>query len=111
MDKFDASAQLFAHVTADHRLVVWDTVTGTLKSEYASPQHLKQAISAVAWGSCATSAATKRKRKDSAAAAVDAHVVALGMRAGSIVLYSVSRGEVLKQLEGYEHLFDFVASR
>ncbi|KAK9761579.1 Small subunit (SSU) processome component, partial [Basidiobolus ranarum] len=108
--KFDNDADLFAIVTQAvdrHRLRVFDTHTGTLKSEFSSESERK--FTSMSWGvaqiegilSESTETSGRKKRRASRIqTATTSKVVALGLENGSIIIYSIALGSIQKTLSG-----------
>lgn len=103
---FDQNGDMFALVTTDNRLKIWETKVngGTLKSEYVSPQHLVESITCLAWGQIASDDmkaqqdGSKRKRKQGKSESIK--LVAMGLKTGDISIFSVNHGKVVYNLKG-----------
>lgn len=48
--KFDATGELYATLTADSRLRIWEAGTGNLRLEHTPTEHLADAYTCMAWG-------------------------------------------------------------
>ncbi|KAK9763423.1 Small subunit (SSU) processome component [Basidiobolus ranarum] len=121
--KFDNDADLFAIITQAvdrHRLRVFDTHTGTLKSEFSSDSERK--FTCMSWGitqiegvlsETSETSGRKKRRASRVQAATTSKVVALGLENGSIILYSISLGSIQKTLSGAHTLpvRDFIFSQ
>jgi len=103
---FSWNGQLFANLSSDGRLKLWECESGTAKQEYILPSHLAAVCTCLVWApSKPTEQGTtrsKRKRKSVASETVGSDVIALGTASGTILLYSSHRCEVVHTLTG-EH--------
>lgn len=48
--RFDASGELYATLTADSRLKIWEVATGNVRVEFTPTTHLADAFTCLAWG-------------------------------------------------------------
>lgn len=48
--RFDPTGELYATLTTDSRLKIWETATGNLRQEHTPTTHLADAYTCVAWG-------------------------------------------------------------
>eukprot|EP00058_Branchiostoma_floridae_P019053 XP_002604542.1 hypothetical protein BRAFLDRAFT_122327 [Branchiostoma floridae] len=97
------AADCLARASADGRLQLWDTDSGALRQEYTPSAHLSATCSCLAWGPLreARNEHKKRKRKsDQMSALSSLDIVAMGTTAGTILLYSVVKGDLQSQLTG-----------
>lgn len=83
----------FAIVSADGRLSVFDTSTSTLSNSFARPTHLPVRWTCVGW------------QKSSEAEGM----VAMGSDAGVVVVWDISRGEIVHELRGHTQAVHDVA--
>jgi WD40 repeat protein len=47
--RFDPTGELYATLTADSRLRIWETATGNLRLEHTPTSHLADAYTCLAW--------------------------------------------------------------
>ncbi|KAH3852349.1 hypothetical protein DPMN_094855 [Dreissena polymorpha] len=92
------------HSSHDGVVKIWETATSSLRNEYKPSSHLSSSCSCLSW--CPkqkTTGTPKRKRRrsnksDVGQAISDLDLVAIGTVSGSIILYSVVKGEIHSQL-------------
>ena len=99
---FDRERKLFALMSTDQRLKVWDAESGALQVDYSSEQHLSENCTSFEWGQepAAPSISVKKIKKSQLEPVDAAKLVAYGTDAGRIVLFNVKTGLVWKQLLG-----------
>lgn len=109
---FSETDGYFATSSADGRLSVWDSKTGNVKQHYTPSSHLSSSCTCMAWQrkSRRSEEAQKKKKKRKSAkveeesSAVDVisptNILALGTVAGSVLLYSVLKGDLHSKLDG-----------
>ncbi|ORX92225.1 NUC189-domain-containing protein [Basidiobolus meristosporus CBS 931.73] len=117
--KFDSEADLFAIVTQAvdrHRLRIFDTHTGSLKSEFSSDSERK--FTCMSWGitqieGMLSESGVSCLRASKVQPAATSKVVALGLENGSVIVYSVALGTIQKTLSGGHTLpvRDFIFSQ
>ncbi|KAH7972224.1 hypothetical protein HPB52_009759 [Rhipicephalus sanguineus] len=101
------SGEYLAHSSSDGRLKLWDTSTGRLKQEYTPSAHLSAKCTCLSWGPTrqqAFAAHKKRKRQktsdDAGDALSEASLLAMGTAEGTVLLYSLTRGDLHSELTG-----------
>ncbi|XP_075555907.1 WD repeat-containing protein 43 [Dermacentor variabilis] len=100
------SGEYLAHSSSDGRLKLWDTSTGRLKQEYTPSAHLSAKCTCLSWGPTRQGFATHKKRKrqktsdDAADALSEASLLAMGTAEGTVLLYSLTRGDLHSELTG-----------
>ncbi|XP_019625691.1 PREDICTED: WD repeat-containing protein 43-like isoform X2 [Branchiostoma belcheri] len=95
------SSDCLARASADGRLQLWDTGSGAMRQEYTPSAHLSATCSCLAWGPLRENEHKKRKRKsDQMSALSSLDIIAMGTTAGTILLYSVVKGDLQSQLTG-----------
>nr|XP_037274336.1 WD repeat-containing protein 43-like [Rhipicephalus microplus] len=101
------SGEYLAHSSSDGRLKLWDTSTGRLKQEYTPSAHLSAKCTCLSWGPTrqqAFAAHKKKKRQkttdDAGDALSEASLLAMGTAEGTVLLYSLSRGDLHSELTG-----------
>ena len=72
--------------TEDNRLKVWDVATGEMKHTCVSSDHLAAKYTCIAW--CPGEGKKQRG------------LVAIGTSVGSVMLWDVNKGELMKTLNG-----------
>uniref|UniRef100_T1IMG5 Small-subunit processome Utp12 domain-containing protein n=1 Tax=Strigamia maritima TaxID=126957 RepID=T1IMG5_STRMM len=99
---FSPGGEYFAHCTADGRLKIWETATGTLQQEYTPSAHLAASCTCLSWSPAhhkPTLARRKKKRKSELNdTASELGLIALGTLNGNILLYSVVKGDLQSQM-------------
>ncbi|XP_078503639.1 WD repeat-containing protein 43 isoform X1 [Lissotriton helveticus] len=100
---------LLALSSPDGRVRVWETRTGALRQEYVPSAHLSAACTCLCWSPGGRPGADKegpqkKKRKSEAAESTGQFdLLAIGTAVGSILLYSVVKGELQSKLvSGHE---------
>ncbi|XP_017132970.1 WD repeat-containing protein 43 [Drosophila elegans] len=95
---------LFASVDEQGILRIWDTETNTLKQEFTPNLQVSGPCTALTWLSVA-SPRPKKSRKSLPAqdAASEQLHIALGTLKGSVVIYSLSEGKIVRTLSGDSH--------
>lgn len=82
--------QLLAVVTADSRVRVWDTATGTVRQQYVDPKQAQHKFASVAWHRQQVPATQSKKRSSSGAQkASSLGLLALGSEEGSITIWDL----------------------
>ncbi|XP_070571108.1 WD repeat-containing protein 43-like isoform X2 [Ptychodera flava] len=101
--------EYLAFASPDGRLKVWETETGVVKQQYTPSSHLSATCSCLAWGPPRESLGMPRKKKrksekadsDGVGATVEnLDLIALGTSVGSILLYSVVKGDLQTKMDG-----------
>ncbi|KAJ3278551.1 WD repeat-containing protein 43 [Borealophlyctis nickersoniae] len=102
LSAFDpANAAYFAAVSQavdSYRLRIWDTKTSSLVGEYAAPAG--NACSCLAWGEEGGDNGQSSSRKKKRRTEGGSKLIALGLSNGTITLYSLARGQIVRTLEG-----------
>eukprot|EP00079_Xenopus_tropicalis_P011976 XP_002938471.3 PREDICTED: WD repeat-containing protein 43 isoform X1 [Xenopus tropicalis] len=94
---------LLALAGADGRIQVWDTQSGALRREYVPSAHLSATCTCLAWAQGRPDKETHQKKKrKSEAADRDGNydLLTIGTATGTILLYSIAKGELQSQLVG-----------
>eukprot|EP00124_Ichthyophonus_hoferi_P001977 Ihof_evm9s120 gene=Ihof_evmTU9s120 len=99
---FDPSGDLYATISGDGRLKVWETATGNLRQQYTSPTHLADTFTCLAWGSAQGKKGKVAKRSPST-------MVAFGTKTGKVVVYSLTGGTEVAVLTGHTDRVNDVA--
>ncbi|KAI8644881.1 WD40-repeat-containing domain protein [Parasitella parasitica] len=94
---------LITHAVDRHRLRIFNVRSGTVSNDYSAQE--KEKITCLTWGcmkdtgdlQANTVQAFKKKKSG---VAVLSRVIALGMHSGSIAMYSLSHGAIVKTLTG-----------
>jgi len=108
---FDADASVFATVSNDNRLKIWNVATGELKHTFTEANHLATQYTSIAITNVAKQAAKKKGRKSSknAAASESSTFVAVGTKSGEVLLWDLKLGEVVKRLQSHDQAVTDVA--
>ncbi|MEE6473620.1 hypothetical protein FKM82_010111 [Ascaphus truei] len=95
--------ELLALSGPDGRIQVWDTRGGGLKREYVPSAHLSATCTCLAWAQGRTDKESPQKKKRKSEA-VDGDkpydLLSIGTATGSILLYSIIKGELQSKLVG-----------
>lgn len=91
---FSGDGRLFAAVSSDNRLKVWDAHTGALRHQFTQSSHLSAAYTCMAW----IPPQTQQKRRRSSGAVQQDSTLALGTVEGDILVWDMVRGEVVQTL-------------
>ncbi|XP_051880568.1 WD repeat-containing protein 43 [Pristis pectinata] len=95
-------AHCLASVAGDGRIRVWDTQAGSLKHEYVPSSHLSATCSCLSWAvprRLRQEVPQKKKRRSEKVEASDElDLLAIGTAVGSILLYSIVKGELQRKL-------------
>ncbi|XP_071963272.1 WD repeat-containing protein 43-like [Antedon mediterranea] len=88
----------------DGRLTIWDTITGSPKQIYTPSSHLSATCTCISWSSIKPEieGGPKRKRRKSIKLKnneKENEIIAMGTSNGSILLYSVTKGDLLSKLD------------
>ena len=83
---FDHAGRRFATVAADGRLSVWDTAASKLSQSFPRPMHLTVRWTSISW---------------QPASEASNGLLALGSNAGIVVVWDISRGEIIHELHGH----------
>lgn len=99
---FASDGDHLATTTVDGRLRIWETATGILKQEYTPSSHLSATCSCLAWGFANAGHGRKRKKRRSEVvkSASELTLLAMGTSSGTILLYSISKGDLQSQMTG-----------
>lgn len=98
------NGEILAYSTPDGRLKLWETSTGKLKQEYTPSSHLSATCTCLSWGPTRHDFASPRKKKrqktsdDAASAISEAGLLAMGTASGTVLLYSVAKGDLHAEL-------------
>ncbi|WAR18507.1 WDR43-like protein [Mya arenaria] len=96
--------ELAIHSSHDGTVKVWETATGSLRSEYKPSSHLSASCTCLSWNQLSKPAESPRKKRrrsgkgDVGQAIADLGLVAIGTVTGSVLLYSVVKGDLHSQL-------------
>ena len=116
-----SSGDCVAVCTSDGVIKFYDTLTSTLKQEYASSTHLQASCTCLSWSmhhnqkvkrqaaAAAAAAVTKQKKLKSTpqtnssieSELNDLNLIAIGTAQGAILLYSLAKGALHSQLVNY----------
>ncbi|OCT79522.1 WD repeat-containing protein 43 [Xenopus laevis] len=97
------SRDLLALSGPDGRIQVWDTQGGGLRKEYVPSAHLSATCTCLAWAQGRADKEThqKKKRKSEAADRDGQYdLLTIGTATGTILLYSIVKGELQSKLDG-----------
>ena len=120
-----SSGDCVALCTSDNVIKFYDTLTSTLKQEYASSTHLKASCTCLSWymhhnqkvkrQAAAAAAAIKQKKLKSTpqttssssieSKLIDLNLIAIGTAQGAILLYSLTKEALHSQLVNYYNVF------
>eukprot|EP00123_Amoebidium_parasiticum_P011451 comp20721_c0_seq1/m.27070 comp20721_c0_seq1/g.27070 ORF comp20721_c0_seq1/g.27070 comp20721_c0_seq1/m.27070 type:complete len:606 (-) comp20721_c0_seq1:170-1987(-) len=104
--QFDPSGELYATLSADGRLRVWETATGNMRQEHTPATHLSDTFTCLAWGSAQGKKSKKGSKK------IQSSSIALGTTTGKIVVYSLAGGVQSAELAGHtDRVNDVVFSK
>ena len=95
---FDGSGETLALLSADGRLKLWDTATGTLAQSFTEPDHLVQRYTSLAWAPVAVGGRQRNNQKKRAKKVARPGLIALGTELGTAVLWDIVRSEVVQRL-------------
>ncbi|XP_071793141.1 WD repeat-containing protein 43-like [Asterias amurensis] len=104
---YSPTGNFLAVSSPDGRLSLWDTATATISQQYTPSSHLSATCTCLSW--CPTRKEPVRKKRrshkvqrtendDGSAAPVD--LVAMGTQAGTILLYSIAKADIHRQMDG-----------
>ncbi|KAG2235548.1 hypothetical protein INT48_003111 [Thamnidium elegans] len=94
---------LITHAVDRHRLRIFNVRSGTVSNDYSAQE--KEKITCLTWGylkdtgDLQANTVQAFKKKKSGIASLS-RVIALGMQSGSVAMYSLSHGAIVKQLMG-----------
>ncbi|XP_060593577.1 WD repeat-containing protein 43-like [Ruditapes philippinarum] len=105
--EFSPKGEFAVHSSHDGVIKVWEIATNSLKNEYKPSSHLSATCTCLSW--CPRSRENKQKKKRQrvskthlTSAIQELELVAIGTASGSILLYSVIKGDLHSQLvEGH----------
>ncbi|CAM9922811.1 unnamed protein product, partial [Hapterophycus canaliculatus] len=84
-----ASGELYASVSSDNRLRIYNTASGALRQQYVEPRHLAKQYTCIAWHR----RSSKSKRSSSGASKPSSlGMIALGTDKGSVSVWDLKRG-------------------
>ncbi|CAM9955197.1 unnamed protein product, partial [Ectocarpus fasciculatus] len=94
---FDPVAgELYASVSSDNRLRIWNTASGALRQQYVEPRHLAKQYTCIAWH---RPSSKKSKRGSSGASKPSSlGMIALGTDKGSVSVWDLKRGALAYSL-------------
>ncbi|XP_011612673.2 WD repeat-containing protein 43 [Takifugu rubripes] len=95
--------QYLALCAQDGKLRIWNTDSKTLHQEYVPSAHLSATCICISWGPCRTlKERPQRKKRKSEAAQVEesADLLAMGTAAGTVLIYSTTKGALHCTLDG-----------
>jgi U3 small nucleolar RNA-associated protein 5 len=81
--------QLYAEVSSDSRLRLWDAASGELRQQYAEVQHLSKHFTAIAWHRPGTASAGKKRSSAGSEKAPGLGLIALGTHEGTISVWDL----------------------
>uniref|UniRef100_A0A8C4R9F0 WD repeat domain 43 n=1 Tax=Eptatretus burgeri TaxID=7764 RepID=A0A8C4R9F0_EPTBU len=100
-------APYFAVASADGRLNVWESSSGSLHQEFVPSSHLSAMCTCVAWAPIRNGSETPRRKKRKSETVermvertAELNLLALGTATGVVMLYSVVRGKLHCKLDG-----------
>ncbi|XP_042143489.1 WD repeat-containing protein 43 [Ixodes scapularis] len=105
--EFSNNGEYLAYSSPDGRLKLWEGTSGKLKQEYTPSAHLSATCTCLSWGPTRHDFASPKKKKrprtssnDTAAAGAiaEAGLLAMGTASGTVVLYSVAKGDLHSEL-------------
>ncbi|GCC30719.1 WD repeat-containing protein 43 [Chiloscyllium punctatum] len=98
------SGQCLAAAAADGRIRVWNTQGGGLRHEYVPSSHLSATCSCLSWAPprrlSQEGPQKKKRRSEDATGLEELDLLAIGTAVGSILLYSIVKGELQSKLGG-----------
>jgi len=89
---FDPLANLFASITSDNRIKIWNAISGNLEKELTDPKHLSVKYCCISWPAEKVNTTPKKK-------AIFQNSLALGTEKGTVVVWNLKKGEI-------SHTFD-----
>ncbi|XP_064484330.1 WD repeat-containing protein 43-like [Ornithodoros turicata] len=98
------NGDLLAYSTPDGRLKLWETASGKLKQEYTPSSHLSATCTCLSWGPTRHDFASPKKKKrqktsnDVASTISEVGLLAMGTASGTVLLYSVAKGDLHAEL-------------
>ncbi|XP_017066098.1 WD repeat-containing protein 43 [Drosophila eugracilis] len=96
--------QLFASVDETGILRIWDTETNTLKQEFTPNLQVSGPCTALTWVSLGSPRPKKsRKSLQSQDTPIEQLHIALGTLKGSVAIYSLAEGKIVRTLSGDSH--------
>ncbi|XP_048448535.1 WD repeat-containing protein 43-like, partial [Rhincodon typus] len=97
-------AQCLAAAAADGRIRVWNTQSGSLRHEYVPSSHLSATCSCLSWAPPRRlrqeGPRKKKRRSEDEKGLEELDLLAIGTAVGSILLYSIVKGELQSKLGG-----------
>ncbi|XP_077990274.1 WD repeat-containing protein 43-like [Glandiceps talaboti] len=104
------NAELLALCSPDGRLKIWETATSSLKQQYTPSSHLSATCTCLSWEPLRARRGGHKKKKrkssskgdgvDVAAGGETVNLIAFGTSVGSILLYSLVKGDLQSQMDG-----------
>ncbi|TDG50988.1 hypothetical protein AWZ03_002643 [Drosophila navojoa] len=97
--------KLFAVIDEQGTLRVWDTEANALKQEFTPNLHLSGNCTALTWISI-NAPRSKKSRKSQPlddSTPIGEHYIALGTSKGTVVLFSVAEGKIVRVFKGDKH--------
>nr|XP_033791863.1 WD repeat-containing protein 43 [Geotrypetes seraphini] len=97
------SRACLAFCSPDGHVRTWDTQSGRLQHEYVPSAHLSATCTCLAWatGRPVKEGPQRKRRKSEAVESIDQYdLLAIGTTVGSILLYSIVKGELQSKLTG-----------
>ncbi|KDR13291.1 WD repeat-containing protein 43 [Zootermopsis nevadensis] len=108
---FSESGKYFGYCGVDGKLKVWETESGILSQEYTPNLHLSSPCTCLTWVASRNSVSPrKRKKRKSDEHGSETDTLALGTVSGNLLLYSVTSGSMVSQLDsGHSSAVNHVA--
>ncbi|XP_022103802.1 WD repeat-containing protein 43-like [Acanthaster planci] len=103
---YSPNGSFLAVCSPDGRLSLWDTTSATITQQYTPSSHLSATCTCLSWCPTRTEPAKKKrrshkllKRENDASAISTSDLLAMGTRAGTILLYSLAKADLHRHMD------------
>jgi len=100
LHRYSPDSSRLATVTLDGRLMIWNSSNSEVVQQYSPSSHLSAQIICLAWS---PAAGQTNKNKQQVVAGGKTDLLALGTTAGTVLVYSITQGDIVTTFEVSNH--------
>jgi len=101
--RYSPDSTRLATVTLDGRLMIWNSSNSEIVQQYSPSSHLSAQIICLAWSPAGQANKSKKKSKQELTEGGKTDLIALGTTAGTVLVYSLTQGDIVTTFEVSNH--------